>query len=148
MKFDKPTLAILMGAFATIPYEIFTRILVNLGVAKYSVYQLSSLMITLNRPNTLLGTITSIILGGTISLVFYSVIKILGRDHLIIKSIAISLFSWLVLEVFFMWLIEGRDLIPHRPIQDYYSELFGAIIFGITLGLLFHNYLFKDNIKN
>lgn len=148
MKYDKPTLALLIGALATIPYEIFTRVLVTLGFAKYSVYQLNSFMITLNRPNTILGAVSAIILSSVISLVFYYALKILGRDYLMIKSIAISLFSWLILEVIFMSLIEGRELIPHRPIYDYYSEMFGAIVFGITLGLLFRNYLLKDYIRS
>jgi len=144
MKYDKPTLAMLMGALSTIPYEIITRVLVTFGFAKYSVYQLTSFMITLDRPNVLLGAVYSIILGGVLSLVFYYALKILDLDYLIIKSISISLFNWLILEVIFMWLIEGRNLIPHRPINDYYSEMFGSIVFGITLGLLFHNYLFKN----
>ena len=143
MKYDKPSLALLIGALSTIPYEIFTRVLVALGFAKYSVYQLNSFMITLNRPNALIGAVSTMILSSGISLVFYYTLKILGRDYLILKSITVSLFSWLILEVLFMWLIEGRGLIPYRPIYDYYSEMFGAIVFGITLGLLFRKYLLR-----
>ncbi|MCG1025747.1 MULTISPECIES: hypothetical protein [unclassified Dehalobacter] len=147
MKYDKPTLAILMGALSTIPHEIITRVLATFGFAKYSVYQLTSFMITLDRPNVLLGALCSIILGGVISLIFYYALKLLDFDYLMIKSIGFSLFNWLMLEVIFMWLIEGRGLIPHRPINDYYSEMFGTIAFGISLGLLFRNYLFKDYKK-
>ena len=148
MKYDKPTLAMLIGALSTIPYEIFTRVLVTLGFAKYSVFQLNSFMITLDRPNTLLGAVSAIILSAVISLILYYALKIFGRDYIIIKSIAISLFSWLILEVIFMWLIEGRNLITHRPINDYYSELFGSIVFGTTLGLLYQKYLLKNYIKS
>lgn len=146
MKFDKPTIALLIGALATIPYEIFTRILVALGFAKYSVYQLNSFMITLNRSNIILGMMSCIIISGIISLIFYYSLMIINYDCLMIKSITISLLSWLILEVIFMWLIEGRGLIPYRPINDYYSELLGAIVFGITLGVLFKNYLLKDHL--
>jgi len=143
MKYDKPTLAMFMGALSTIPYEIVTRILMTFGFAKYSVYQLTSFMITLDRPNVILGAIYSIILGSLLSLVFYYALKFLDHDYFIVKSIGISLLNWLTLEVIFMWLIEGRNFIPHRPINDYYSEMIGSIVFGITLGLLFRYYLFK-----
>jgi len=148
MKCDKPTLVMLMGAISTIPYEIVTRVLVTFGFAKYSVYQLTSFMITLDRPNVLLGAIYSIILGCVLSLVFYYGLKLLDIDYLMIKSIGISLFNWLILEVVFMWLIEGRNFIPHRPINDYYAQMFGSIVYGITLGLLFRNYLFKNFKKS
>lgn len=75
-------------------------------------------MITLSRPNFILGGITAIILSTGVSVVFYYALKKIGQDYLLIKSIGISLYSWLVLEVIFMWLIEGRNLIPLRPISD------------------------------
>ena len=148
MKYDKPTLAMFMGALSTIPYEIVTRILMTFGFAKYSVYQLTSFMITLDRPNAILGAIYSIILGCVLSLVFYYALKFLNHDYFIVKSIGISLLNWLTLEVIFMWLIEGRNFIPPRPINDYYSEMIGSIVFGITLGLLFRYYLFKGYKKS
>mgnify|MGYP000350870119 CR=1 FL=1 len=141
MKFDKPSLAILIGILSTIPYEIITRIFLHYGFAKYSVYQLTSLMITLNRPNTGLGIVSSIILGGAISLLLLFSLKFLRPNNLIIKSIGLTLLSWLLLEVMFMWLIEGRELIPHRPVSDYYSEMIGSLIFGLTQGILFRKYL-------
>lgn len=148
MKYDKPILALFFGALSTIPYEIFLRVLVYFGFAKYSVYQLNSFMITLDRPNAILGAVTAMILSSLIALVFYYALNKIGHDYLMIKSIAISLFNWLILEVIFTSLIEGRGLIPYRPINDYYSELFGAIVFGIILWLLFRNYLVKDPMKS
>ena len=142
MKIDKPTTALLFGVLSTITYEILTKVLKLLGYAKYSVFELSSLMITLNRPNALLGSIISTLLGGSIAILFYNtIIKWLGWENLIIKSVWINLLSWVLLEGLFMWLIEGRNLIPLRPISDYYSHCFSAIIFGIILGLLYQKYL-------
>jgi len=146
MKYDKPIVAILLGAISSIPYEIFTRILVFLEIGKYSMYQLVSLMVTLDRPNSILGAVSSFIVSGSIATIFYYSLKKLDWDYLIIKSVVASLISWLILESIFMWLIEGRELIPHRPINDYYSEMFGATLYGITQGLLFEKYLLKRYI--
>ncbi len=147
MKYDKPLVVMLIGAVSTIPFEIITRVLVYFGIAKYSVFELNSLMVTLSRPNAILGTFSTMIVSSGIALFFYYSLKILGWDYLVIKSITISFFSWLILEVFFMWLIEGRNLVPYRPINDYYSELLGAVVFGITLGLLFRKYLLKEHMN-
>lgn len=146
MKYDKPLVAILLGTVSSIPYEIFTRILVVFGIGKYSMYQLISLMVTLDRPNFFLGAVSAFIVSGSIATIFYYSLKKLDWDYLIIKSVVISLMSWLILESIFMWLIEGRELIPHRPINDYYSEMFGATLYGITQGLLFQKYLLKRYI--
>ena len=147
MDYNKPSVAALIGALSTIPFELITRLLVVLGIAKYTVYELNSLMITVNRPNVILGAIAAMLLSAGIALVFYYSLKFLGWDYLIIKSISVSLLSWLVLEVLFMWLIEGRGLIPPRPINDYFSEMTGAVVFGVTLGLLFRTYLLKANMR-
>ena len=48
MRINKPIAATIIGALSTIPYEILTRALKLLGYAKYTVYELSSLRITLN----------------------------------------------------------------------------------------------------
>ncbi|MDQ7094260.1 hypothetical protein REC12_11730 [Desulfosporosinus sp. PR] len=144
MKFDKPILVVLIGALATIPYELFTALMVYLGIGKYDVYELCSLIITLDRPNLVLGAVGTIIVASCLALIFYYSLEKVGWDYLKMKSIISSLISWLILEVFFMWLIEGRKLIPYRPINDYYVELMGTIIFGIVQGLLFGKYLIKN----
>jgi len=144
MRINKPIAATIIGALSTIPYEILTRALKLLGYAKYTVYELSSLMITLNRPDKVLGSFMSMIIGASISIILYCAIAIIGWfgwDHIILKSIFISLQSWLFLEGLFMWLIEGRNFIPLRPISDYYSQFFCVFIYGIILGLLFQKYI-------
>jgi hypothetical protein len=102
-------------------------------------------MITLNRPNVILGAVASMLLSSGIAILLYYLLNRLSWQNLIFKSIFISLFSWLLLEVIFMWLIEGRQLIPYRPLNDYYIELFGSILYGITLGLLFQKFLAKKS---
>ena len=142
MTINKSMVACLIGALSTIPYEILTIMLKLLGYAKYSVYELSSLMITINRPDAILGSFLSMILGASIAIILYrTIIGWLGWDNLIFKSVFIGLQSWLLLEGLFMWLIEGRNFIPLRPISDYYSQFFSVFVFGITMGLLFRKYL-------
>ena len=144
LKSDQSLLIILIGAISTIPDEIFTRILVFLGIGKYSVYQLASLIVTLNRPDFILGAVSSAEAGGVIALMFYYTLKKVGPKYLLIKGLMISLLGWSFLELLFTWLIEGTHLIPPRPISDYYIEMCGALLFGLVMGLLFKRYsIFK-----
>lgn len=147
MKYDKPLVAVLIGALSTIPYEIFTRLLVSLGVGKYSVYQLSSLIVTMNRPTAIMGVVTTSLVGGSIALIFYYALKKLGWDYLVLKGLLTGLLSWVVMEAIYVWLIEGPNLIQSRPVNDYYLEMFGSAVFGIILGLLFRKYFLKESIR-
>jgi hypothetical protein len=147
LKSDKPLIAAVLGVLATIPYEIFTRVLLSFKIGKYSVYQLSSLIITLNRPDIFLGIVICTIVGGSIAIVFYYLLKKIGSDYLVIKSSATSLLGWIIVEAIYTLLIEGPKLIQPRPINDYYMQLFGSLIFGITLGILFKKYLFNKFVK-
>jgi hypothetical protein len=79
-----------------------------------------------------------------IATIFYFQLEKLGWNYLIIKSSTIGVVSWIITEAIFTWLIEGPRLIPHRPISDYYIELFGALVFGIWLGILFKKYLLNN----
>lgn len=141
-------MATLIGVLAAIPYEIFTRLLVSLGIGKYSVYQLSSLIVTLNRPTAIIGAVITSLVSGSIAIVLYHSLKKLGWDYLVIKGLAAGLLSWLVMETIYTFLIEGPQLIAHRPVSDYYLEIFGSSLFGIILGLLFKKYLLKESIRS
>lgn len=145
MRYDKPMVAALIGSLSTIPSEIVTRALISLGIGKYSIYQLDSLLITFNRPTTIMGLIINIIVGGFAGMVFYYALKKIGWDYLVIKSSAIGLMSWAFFELIFTVTVEGT-YIDIRPISDYYVHLLGSLTFGITLGLLFKKYLFKMSI--
>lgn len=123
---------VLIGILSTIPYEIFTRVLVALGVGKYSVYQLSSLVVTLNRPTAILGALTTLIVSCVIAMIFYHILKKLGSEYVVIKGAVTGLFSWLVTEVIYTWLIEGPGH-AFRPVSDYYLEAAGSTVFGIVL---------------
>lgn len=143
MKYDKPVIVALIGALSAVPYEVFTRLLLFFGIGKYSVYQLSSLMITLNRPTAIMGFVVCSVLSSVIAILFYYILKKIGSDFLVIKSVLTSLLVWITLETVFVWLIEGPGLVPIRPISDYYLHLFGSIIFGATLGVFMNKYVFK-----
>jgi hypothetical protein len=111
------------------------------SIGKYSVYQLTSLIITLNRPTTILGMIVCFTIGGLFSLIFYYSFKKLGLDYLVIKSMIFSLIIWISMETLYVWLIEGPRLIEPRPIADYYIHMLGSLCFGIVQGLLYKKYL-------
>ncbi len=148
MQYDKPLVASVLGALATIPYELYTRVLVSLGFGKYSVYQLNSMIITINRPSTMIGIVSTFITGALIGVVFYYSLKKLGTDFVVIKGLAAGLVSWVFTESISTWLIEGGPrMIPPRPMSDYYLEMSGAAIFGLTLGLLFKRYILKETTR-
>ena len=144
MDYDKPLLVMLLGVISTIPYEIFTRMLLSLGIGKYSVYQLSSLIVTLDRPTAIMGALITSIVAGVIAMVFYHSTKIIGSDYIVVKGLVTGLLSWVITEFVFTWQIEGPKVIQHRPVGDYYLEASGATIFGIILGLLFRWFIIPN----
>jgi hypothetical protein len=144
MKYDKPLVAAAIGAASTVAGEVVTRGLVSFGIGKYSVYQLISFIVTVNRPHEFIGMINNLIFGGFYGIVFYYSLMLLGRDHLVLKAIDASLFFWIVSELIFSSTIEGR-YIDVRPFADYYVHLSGATAYGATMWWLFKRYLFICN---
>lgn len=142
MNYDKPLVAAAIGVASTIPYEITTRVLLFMGIGKYSFYELDSLIVTVNRPSEFLGFIVSSVVGGVLAVLLYYATKMIGKDYLVLKSIATSLIFGTILELLFMATIEGKH-IPLRPLGDYYTHAFGSVIFGIIMGILFKIFLFK-----
>lgn len=142
MTYDKPLIAVLFGCLCTIPAEIVSRILLAFGIGKYSIFELDSLFITINRPNTILGFIVSSTVGGLVSLAFYYSLKKIGHDYLVIKCLLANIVTWVVLEAISMVIIEDK-VINIRPISDYYLQMFSTIVYGIILGILFKIFLVK-----
>lgn len=144
MKYDKPLTAAFLGILSTLPHEIFTRLLLYLGIGKYSVYNLSTLIVTMNRPDPILGFVVTSVVAGTIAVVLYYSLKKIGTDFIFYKALGAALLSWVFMEAIYVWLIEGPGYVPHRPVSDYYLELAGSTVFGITLGFLFKRYLLSQ----
>jgi len=140
---DKVLVVGLLGVLSTIPGEIVSRIFVYFGIGKYGIYELASLIITFNRPVFTIGIIVDFLVGSVFAILLYFIFEKFGSCHLVIKTTVGSLFAWLVCELLFTTLIEGK-YIDIRPINDYYSHIFSAIIFGITLGLLLKKFIFKS----
>jgi ABC-type uncharacterized transport system permease subunit len=147
LKYDKPLIATIIGAASTITGEILTRVLLSLGIGKYSLYELISFIVTINRPSEIVGLIMSCIIGGVISVVFYYALEKLGQDYLILKGTFISLVFFALAEVIFTATIEGK-YINIRPMEDYYIHIFAALGFGLTLGFLFEKYLFNPSLSS
>lgn len=146
MKDDKLLIAGVIGALSTIPAEIVTRILLAFGIGKYTVYQLDSLIFTINRPTAILGLIVCWIVGGTSAIILYFAFDRLGSDNLVIKSVMFGILLCICLQMI-LKSVEGT-FIDIRPISDSYTHLFGAVIFGLTEGILFKRFLFKNSHQN
>jgi hypothetical protein len=86
----KALFAGIIGALLTIPGEIITRILVSMGIGNYDVYQLNSLVATIDEPSVVMGLLINFIIGGFIGALFYILIEKTGKVFIIVKSIAIS----------------------------------------------------------
>lgn len=144
LRTDRPLVAGLLGAVATVPYELLMRVLQALGIARYTAYELSSLTITLNRPTAALGVVSSGIIGAVAAFLLYRALRQLGTDYLVLKGIATGLIVWMITEVVFVWLIEGPGLIAVRPVSDYAAHLVGAAVYGATMGWLLRRYLIPN----
>lgn len=145
MRLDKPLVAVLLGALATIPQELYTGFLrFFLGIGDYSVYELNSLVITINRPNMLIGFLSTCMIGGIVSVVLYYLLNKIGYDYIVLKALVAGIISWMVSEAIFTWLLEGPKLIHIRSLSDYFVQSSGALIFGITLGYLYRKYIVSE----
>lgn len=147
LKQDKVLMSLLFGAVSTIPFELVTRISLFLGYSKYTLYQLDSLTVTANRPDLFLGILSSCQIGAFGSAIFYIIITKTNSYNIIIKTIFFSLLMWSVLEYSILGKIEGV-LLPLRPVTDYYFQSIGAIVFGITLGILLKKFVFMDTTSD
>lgn len=142
MKDDKPLLVFLFGIISTIPFEIITRINMYSGFGAYSLYQLDSFVITITRPNTIIGLVVSSLVGGTSAVLFYISLSKIGDNHIVIKSILFNALIWSILEFVLTAYLEAKYF-PLRPMGDYWGELFGAAAFGASVGLLFKRYILR-----
>jgi hypothetical protein len=147
LKFDKPLIATIIGAASTITGELLTRVILSLGIGQYSLYELISFIVTINRPSEIMGLIMAWIIGGFAGIVFYYALDKLGQDYLVVKAVFFSLIFFALAEILFTATIEGK-YINIRPMEDYYIHVLAALGFGLTLGVLFKKYLFNPNISS
>lgn len=140
MKYNKPLIAALIGALSTVPAELFSRLLLLLDIGQYSIYQVDSLILTLNRPNTFLGFYVNVIVGGLTGMIFYYLLRILDYDYLVYKSIFVGMFASILSEVLLSAMVEG-SYIGFRPVDDYVLHVLSAMVFGLSMGVAFQRFL-------
>lgn len=144
MKNDKYLFLEFLAIISTIPAQIFSMILKYFGFAKYSMFDLASLVITFNRPSIVMGLFVDALISGLIAITFYYIFEKLGSDYLVIKVILGSFFAWFVFELLLTSTIEGK-YIAIRPMSDYYSHILGTMVFGIVLGVLMKKFFFNKS---
>lgn len=144
MKNDKYLLLGFLGIISTIPSQIFSTILKYFGFAKYSMYDLASLIITFNRPSIIMGLFVDALISGTLAIIFCLIFEKLGSDYLVIKTMLGSFIAWLAFELLLTSTIEGK-FIAIRPMRDYYSHILGTMVFGIMLGVLIKRFYFSKS---
>jgi predicted tellurium resistance membrane protein TerC len=142
LKDDKVLVAGIIGVISTICAEVFSQVLTLMGITHYSLFNLSSMIITLNRPSIIIGLFISTTVGGFLAVILYFVFVKIGSQHLVIKCIGVSIIMWIALELIFTFAVEDK-FIGIRPITGYYGHLAGAIVFGIIEGILFNRIIFS-----
>ena len=147
MEDDRFIKAGVIGALSTVIAEIASRILLAAGIGKYSVYQLNSLIVTINRPSEIIGLIINFLIASILSVLIFLMLKKWGDRYTIIICIMISLFTWLLWEFIFTLSIEGKA-IEIRPINDYYNHIIDTLVFGASMGILLKCFIFKQAILN
>jgi hypothetical protein len=147
MKHDKILIAGLIGGISTLAGEIVTKILVACGIGQYAVFELNSLVVTINRPSMVIGFIINFIIGSYVSALLYLVFTKLGHDHLIIKAAMGCLLLWFVFETGFSMFIENH-VIPIRPIADLFVHLAGTAAYGLSVGVFLKIFIFRKETEN
>ncbi|WP_027628668.1 hypothetical protein [Ruminiclostridium cellobioparum] len=147
MKEDKTLILGMIGVFSTIISEMITWIGKLTGLANHSDYELTSLIVTLNRPTVPLGFVIEGSIGVIISAVLFKLVKETGGKYILLKSVITGIVAWIIIEILITLIVEGKT-IPLRELKAYYTHLIGAIGFGITQGLLFKRYILnKVHVK-
>jgi hypothetical protein len=139
---DKLLIAGAIGIASTVLGEIGSWILLSLGLGKYSVYQLNSLIVTFNKPSILIGFILNILVGGIIGASVYLTVKKWGHKHIIMVSLLYTLISWLCLEVTFNAVVD-KNVITSLLMAGYYNSLINAIVHAIFKGFMIKHFLFS-----
>lgn len=139
---DKILIAGVIGAFSTLISEIVSRLLLLFGVGRYSAYELSSFMITGNRPNVLIGFLLNCIIGAVLGGVIYLVLKRWGYRHTIAICIFFGLIMWISWETIYTIFIEGHT-IERRMISGYLNQCINTIAYGIFWGSTLKRFIFN-----
>ncbi len=142
MKEDKTLILGTIGIFSTIVSEIITWLGRLSGLSNYSDYELSSLIMTINRPSLPLGFVIEGTIGVIISALLFRLVKETGEKYIILKSVITGIVAWIIIEILITETIEGKS-VPLRELSSYYTHLIGAVGFGMTQGLLFKRYILK-----
>lgn len=139
---DKNFLAVIIGVVSTIPSEILGLILVHLGYAKYSIFHLSSMLVTQKHPSIIMGMFVSPVFGGIVAILLYQIFLKIGSKHVIIECVGASLFMFVCLEFVFSVFYDGK-IIPAGTLTADYCHLISSMIYGIIEGILFKIILFR-----
>lgn len=141
---DRVLVAGLIGGLSVLSGEIVTAVLVWAGLGEYRVFELNSLVVTINRPSFWMGLLVNFIIGVQVGVAFYLVFKWLGAEHVVIKCTVGSMILWFAFELVFTTGIEGKD-IPLRAVSDYYVHAIGTAAYGATVGALMKACLFRHS---
>ena len=108
MKLDKPLAAAVIGILSAILYEIFLRLMLLLDLGKYSLYELDSFIVTIERPSAIIGFVVSSAVACFIAGLLYFATYKIGTDYFVTKTIIVSIMSWVFLEAFLQVLLKAN----------------------------------------
>lgn len=142
MKYNKPLIAVLIGAVSTIPYEIFMLIIKFVGLTKHSIFEFSSMMF-ISKGSWWLGVLSAPATGGMAGLVLYELIRVIGYDYLPIKGALVWMTMWALIDIIFATL--GKNTIMDQPLSGHFMHALGAGMAGSIMGYLMVKYLVRNS---
>lgn len=141
MNYNKPLIAILIGAFVLIPLEIYTQVMKYLGLTTISSFELTSMMF-MREGNWIIGGLAGPAVGALAVFVLYQLTKIIGSDYLPIKGAVIGMFTYAAIVVIFATL--GRNPNMAQNVSGNLVHTSAAALGGLLAGILMRKYLLTE----
>lgn len=138
MNYNKPLIALLIGAFVLIPLEIYTQAMKYLGLTTISSFELTSMMF-MREGNWIIGGLAGPAVGALAVFVLYQLTKIIGSDYLPIKGTVIGMFTYAAIVVIFATL--GRNPNMAQNVSGNLVHTSAAALGGLLAGILVRRYL-------
>ena len=141
MNYNKPLIALLIGAFVLLPLEIYTQAMKYQGLTTISSFELTSMMF-MREGSWIIGGLAGPAVGAFAVFVLYQLTKIIGSDYLPIKGTIIGMFTYATLVVIFATL--GRNPHMNQNVSGNLVHTSAAALGGLLAGILMRKYLLVE----
>lgn len=138
VKRDEPLLAMLAGIAMAPVIEIWGQMMKRLGLTTRTPFEVLSLF-WIRTPSWTLGVLTAIGVTAWIGLLIYLSLKIIGRAHVMIKGMIVTMTAQSLIFIVFGTLGGNTNLT--QPVIGNYVHAGAAALGGLTSGYLIERYV-------